>query len=164
MSFVADLTERYRGVRQRLMPPPRRPRPVVEPPRPIVVMETKTIAEIVGQVGRRLAGADAMPIPARVRRIQRVVAERFDITVQELIGKSRHHGLIAPRHIAMYLAKQLTTLSYPQIGRMFGGRDHTSIIYAVGKVGEMINDPSQVALVTRILESELSEEFRSGRN
>ncbi len=66
-----------------------------------------------------------------VDEIQKVVAEHYGLKQQDLLCERRTQALARPRHAAMYLAKQLTTRSYPDIGRRFGGRDHTTVLHAV---------------------------------
>lgn len=69
-----------------------------------------------------------------VKNIQNVVANHFDISVMDMVSARRTKNLILPRHIALYLAKEMTEYSYPVIGRYFGGRDHSTIIHAVAKI------------------------------
>ncbi|SCB51715.1 dnaA protein helix-turn-helix [Bradyrhizobium yuanmingense] len=69
-----------------------------------------------------------------VKNIQNVVANHFDISVMDMVSARRTKNLILPRHVALYLAKEMTELSYPVIGRYFGGRDHSTIIHAVEKI------------------------------
>lgn len=69
-----------------------------------------------------------------IERIQRRVAEFFGVSVEDLRGKRRHRTMILPRHVAMFLARELTDASLPEIGRAFGGRDHTTILHALGKI------------------------------
>ena len=64
------------------------------------------------------------------------VAERFAVPTDALSGKRRTRKIAQPRQIAMYLMRQLTDLSLVDIGRYFGGRDHTTVIYACAKVSE----------------------------
>jgi chromosomal replication initiator protein len=66
--------------------------------------------------------------------IQKVVAEHFGLKQADLLCEKRTRAVARPRHAAMYLAKQLTTRSYPDIGRRFGGRDHTTVLHAVKRV------------------------------
>ncbi len=70
--------------------------------------------------------------------IQKAVAAYFDITVDDLHSKRRTKTVVRPRHIAMYLAKTLTTRSLPDIGRRFGGRDHSTVIHAVNKIADQL--------------------------
>ncbi len=71
--------------------------------------------------------------------IQKAVAHYFDITVEDLRSKRRTKTVVRPRHIAMYLAKTLTTRSLPDIGRRFGGRDHSTVIHAVNKITDQLS-------------------------
>ena len=92
-----------------------------------------------------------------VEEIQRKVAEHYNIRLSDMIGPKRLRTIARPRQIAMYLAKQMTTRSLPEIGRRFGGRDHTTIMHGVRKVEELRGQDSQLAedldLLRRLLES-----------
>lgn len=81
----------------------------------------------------------------QVDRIQSVVARYFGKTRSELLSKSRHSSIVGPRHIAMYLAKELTDYSLPEIGRRFGGRDHTTVLHAVRKIEGLLPKGGEVA-------------------
>ena len=72
------------------------------------------------------------------RRVIRVVAEHFNVTSDELIGPSRTHDLILPRHVAMYLIRQLTTLSSIQISDRLGRKDHSTSWSAITKITAMM--------------------------
>ena len=72
-----------------------------------------------------------------IDEIQRRVAEHFNIRLSEMTSERRARAVARPRQIAMYLAKQLTTRSLPEIGRKFGGRDHTTVMHAVRKIEEL---------------------------
>jgi len=69
-----------------------------------------------------------------IKRIQRAVCAEYNITLLELCSQRRHKNIVRPRQIAMYLCKTLTDRSFPEIGRRFGGRDHTTAISAVRRV------------------------------
>ena len=84
-----------------------------------------------------------------IDEIKRVVAEKFDIKVNDLKSKSRRRELVTPRQIAMYLARQLTNESLPQIGRKFGNKDHTTVIHSIKKVEA---DKSNNPIIFRIIE------------
>ena len=73
-----------------------------------------------------------------VELIQNLVATHFNLNMQELLSQRRSRSLARPRQIAMYLAKQHTTNSLPDIGRKFSNRDHTTVIHAVKKIDELI--------------------------
>lgn len=76
------------------------------------------------------------------------VAERFNVKVSDLQGKKRAKTFTLPRHVSMYLARQMTAHSLEQIGAYFGGRDHTTVIHASRAVSEMVeNDPEFRVLV-----------------
>jgi chromosomal replication initiator protein len=72
-----------------------------------------------------------------IEEIQRKVAEHFNIKQADMQSPRRARQVARPRQVAMYLAKQLTTRSLPEIGRKFGGRDHTTVMHAVKKVEEL---------------------------
>ncbi|MEZ5910889.1 MAG: chromosomal replication initiator protein DnaA [Paracoccaceae bacterium] len=80
-----------------------------------------------------------------IEEIQRRVAEHYNIRLSDLIGPKRVRTVARPRQIAMYLAKQLTQRSLPDIGRRFGGRDHTTIIHGIRKIEELMAVDSQLA-------------------
>jgi chromosomal replication initiator protein len=91
-----------------------------------------------------------------IEEIQRRVAEHFNIKLADMQSPRRARTVARPRQIAMYLAKQLTTRSLPEIGRKFGGRDHTTVMHAVKKVEELCASDSgfaeDVDLLRRMLE------------
>ncbi|MGE5477546.1 MAG: chromosomal replication initiator protein DnaA, partial [Bacteroidales bacterium] len=72
-----------------------------------------------------------------IEEIQKRVAEHFNIKLAEMSSARRSRQVARPRQIAMYLSKQLTSRSLPEIGRKFGGRDHTTVMHAVKKVEEL---------------------------
>lgn len=69
-----------------------------------------------------------------VSTIQKTVAEFFNLSVQDLKAKKRNKNIILPRQVAMYLARQLTNLSLPEIGSAFGGKDHTTVLHSFKKI------------------------------
>ena len=73
-----------------------------------------------------------------IEEIQKRVAEHFTIKMAEMTSSRRARAVARPRQVAMYLAKQLTPRSLPEIGRKFGGRDHTTVMHAVRKIEELI--------------------------
>ncbi len=91
-----------------------------------------------------------------IEEIQRRVAEHFNIKLADMQSPRRARQVARPRQIAMYLAKQLTTRSLPEIGRKFGGRDHTTVMHAVKKVEELsagdMSFAEDVDLLKRMLE------------
>ncbi|MBN1866755.1 chromosomal replication initiator protein DnaA [Candidatus Sumerlaeota bacterium] len=90
-------------------------------------------------LGHFLVGEE--PQRVTVERIQQCVCEYFDMSVAELTGKERHRKVTLPRHLAMYLCRLLTDLSYPEIATRFRGRNHTSVLHAFRKIEkELLRD------------------------
>ena len=75
-----------------------------------------------------------------IRRIQEIVCEYFSMTAKDLLGSRRDQRIVRPRQVAMYLCKELTGASYPEIGTQFGGKDHTTVIHACRKVEANLED------------------------
>jgi chromosomal replication initiator protein len=92
-----------------------------------------------------------------IDEIQRRVAEHFNVKMAEMTSARRARIVARPRQVAMYLAKQLTARSLPEIGRKFGGRDHTTVMHAVRKIEELITSDrglaEDVELLRRMLQS-----------
>ncbi len=80
-----------------------------------------------------------------VEEIQRKVSDHYNIRLSDLIGPKRVRTFARPRQVAMYLSKQMTTRSLPEIGRRFGGRDHTTVMHGVRKIEELMQQDSQIA-------------------
>jgi chromosomal replication initiator protein len=72
-----------------------------------------------------------------IENIQRVVADQYKLKISDLLSKRRSRSIARPRQVAMYLAKELTNHSLPEIGDAFGGRDHTTVLHACRKVREL---------------------------
>jgi len=91
-----------------------------------------------------------------IEEIQKQVAQHFNIRISDMHSARRARSVARPRQVAMYLAKQLTSRSLPEIGRKFGGRDHTTVMHAVKKVEELRDHDSgfaeDVELLRRMLE------------
>ena len=92
-----------------------------------------------------------------IEEIQCKVSEHYSIRLSDMIGPKRLRTIARPRQVAMYLAKQLTPRSLPEIGRRFGGRDHTTIIHGVRKIEELMSIDSQLSddlqILKRILQA-----------
>jgi len=73
-----------------------------------------------------------------INTIQKTVADFFQITLTDLKASKRSQNLILPRQVAMYLARKMTTLSLPEIGRAFGGKDHTTVLHSCKKIEKTI--------------------------
>ncbi|MDP6811883.1 MAG: chromosomal replication initiator protein DnaA, partial [Alphaproteobacteria bacterium] len=91
-----------------------------------------------------------------IEEIQKKVAQHFNIRLADMHSARRARNVARPRQVAMYLAKQLTTRSLPEIGRKFGGRDHTTVMHAVRRIEELRQTDAGLAedidLLRRMLE------------
>ena len=90
-----------------------------------------------------------------IDEIQRLVVDYYNISISNLIGPSRERVYARPRQIAMYLCKQLTSRSMPEIGRRFGGRDHTTVLHGVRRIEALRINDAQVAEDLEILRRSL---------
>lgn len=82
-----------------------------------------------------------LPLMLRIRNIQKTVAHFYDVSVADILSARRSAHIVKPRQIAMYLSKKRTLRSLPEIGRRFGGKDHTTVLHAVRKVENKLTDP-----------------------
>ena len=126
----------------------------------IVAHATLVGREITVETSRELL-ADLLRASSRritVDDIQKQVARHFNIRVADMFSARRSRQIARPRQIAMYLAKNLTSLSYPEIGRRFGNRDHTTIMHAVRKVEELMVTETELADDVNLLKSVLSDQ------
>ncbi|KRS16866.1 chromosomal replication initiator protein DnaA [Roseovarius indicus] len=91
-----------------------------------------------------------------IEEIQRQVSEHYNIRLSDMIGPKRVRTFARPRQVAMYLCKQMTSRSLPEIGRRFGGRDHTTVMHGVKRIDELRHQDAQIAedleLLRRTLE------------
>ncbi|SLN53998.1 Chromosomal replication initiator protein DnaA [Roseovarius albus] len=91
-----------------------------------------------------------------VEEIQRQVSDHYNIRLSDMIGPKRLRNFARPRQVAMYLCKQMTSRSLPEIGRRFGGRDHTTVMHGVKRIEELRTQDAQIAedleLLRRTLE------------
>ena len=90
-----------------------------------------------------------------VENIQKTVADYYKIKVADMYSKKRPASIARPRQIAMYLAKELTQKSLPEIGELFGGRDHTTVLHAVRKIGGERQQMTELIQQLHVLEQTL---------
>lgn len=99
--------------------------------------------------------------PDILTRIKRIVAANYSITENDLICQRRTHDLILPRHVAMYLCKEITPRSFPEIGRVFSGRDHTTVLHACRSIDKKrsldFKLSSDLADIKQTIQIEISE-------
>ena len=91
-----------------------------------------------------------------VQRIQRVVCDYYKISIEQMKGKNRNNDVNFPRQVAIYLCRELTTESFPNIGSYFGGRNHSTIISAYQKIGKELNTNEDLKRVIRDLKKNLT--------
>jgi chromosomal replication initiator protein len=97
------------------------------------------------------------PSGLTIEGIQREVASYFDVKLHDLKGPKRHRAVAHPRMVAMYLARKLTNMSYPEIGSRFGGKDHSTVISAVRKIERLCGEDPSVRSVVNTLEGHLRQ-------
>jgi chromosomal replication initiator protein len=99
----------------------------------------------------------AEPKRVRIEDIQRVVARQYNVSRADLLSSRRTANVVRPRQVAMYLAKVLTLRSLPEIGRRFGGRDHTTVLHAVRKIEALAGNDSALAEEIEALKRQLQD-------
>ena len=97
------------------------------------------------------------PKRVKIEDIQRVVARQYNVSRSDLLSSRRTANVVRPRQIAMYLAKTLTLRSLPEIGRRFGGRDHTTVLHAVRKIEGLVGNDNMLAEEIELLKRLLQE-------
>lgn len=138
--------------------------------RPIVTVYS--CAEYLQRMGYNVDPAWQPPEPpphratrrVTIRDIQAAVAESFDIPIEEMKSNRRAREVARPRQVAMYLSKKLTPRSLPEIGRSFGGRDHTTVIHAVRQIDKLQGGDEELRERVASLKSFLSASFLSAFN
>jgi chromosomal replication initiator protein len=97
----------------------------------------------------------AEPRRVRIDDILRTVSKHYGVNRGDLLSGRRNRSIVRPRQIGMYLAKLLTSRSLPEIGRRFGNRDHTTVLHAIRKIEQLMNDDNQlreeIELLKRLL-------------
>ena len=97
------------------------------------------------------------PRRVKIEDIQRVVARQYNVSRSDLLSSRRTANVVRPRQVAMYLAKTLTLRSLPEIGRRFGGRDHTTVLHAVRKIEALVGKDTALADEVELLKRLLQE-------
>ncbi len=90
-----------------------------------------------------------------VETIQKTVSDYYKMKVADMFSKRRQANIVLPRQVAMYLAKELTEKSYVEIGELFGGRDHTTVLHAVNKISDLRNQSSELNHALHVLDQTL---------
>jgi len=97
------------------------------------------------------------PKRIKIEDIQRVVARQYNVSRSDLLSSRRTANVVRPRQVAMYLAKTLTLRSLPEIGRRFGGRDHTTVLHAVRKIEALVSKDVALSDEVELLKRQLQE-------
>ena len=97
------------------------------------------------------------PRRVKIEEIQRIVARHYNVSRGDLLSSRRTANVVRPRQVAMYLAKTLTLRSLPEIGRRFGGRDHTTVLHAVRKIENLVGNDTSLADEIETLKRQLQE-------
>lgn len=140
MTYEEELKERVKSVKRRIYfsaPPPE----PVDPPR---AADPKTF-KAKQRIDKNAAWVKAMRVDRRpkivtLNLIKRTLCKHYKISQHQLFGPWRARDVVRPRQIGMWLARELTHNSLPQIGQAFGGRDHTTVIHAINKVNQLIGE------------------------
>jgi len=112
------------------------------------------ISKILAQDAIRNIAKEEEPGVITIQQIQKLVATTYKLSVDELLSKNNARHISHPRQIAMYLCKHLTKTSYPEIGRAFGGKHHTTVIHSVEKIETLVgSDQTLQRLITELSES-----------
>jgi chromosomal replication initiator protein len=98
------------------------------------------------------------PKRVRIEDIQRVVARHYNVSKTELLSNRRTRTIVKPRQVAMYLSKVMTPRSLPEIGRRFGGRDHTTVLHAVRKIEDLSGTDNNLAQELELLRRLISDQ------
>jgi chromosomal replication initiator protein len=97
------------------------------------------ISKMLAQDAIRNIAADDQPVGVTIEQIQRAVSAHYKLRVDELKSKNNARQIAVPRQVAMYLCKRLTKHSFPEIGREFGGKHHTTVIHSVEKIDALVS-------------------------
>jgi chromosomal replication initiator protein len=90
-----------------------------------------------------------------IELIQKTVADHYKIKISDIKSEKRFKAFVIPRQMAIYLCRELTKASYPEIGDKFGGKDHSTVIYAVKKINSIINDKPEISSSYEVIKRKL---------
>ncbi|HKS10621.1 MAG TPA: chromosomal replication initiator protein DnaA [Pyrinomonadaceae bacterium] len=112
------------------------------------------ISKVLAQDAIRNFAKEEEPGVITIQQIQKLVASTYKLTIDELVSKNNARNISHPRQVAMYLCKHLTKHSYPEIGRAFGGKHHTTVMHSVEKIESLVaTDSTLQRLITELSES-----------
>ncbi|MCA9695915.1 MAG: chromosomal replication initiator protein DnaA, partial [Myxococcales bacterium] len=114
-------------------------------------------AEFVRMVlGKQGGGIGHDRTPVTIEAVQKAVAGYYSVRITDLKGKRRHRGISRPRMVAMYLCRQLTGSSFPEIGMRFGGKDHSTVINACKRIESLQEEDPDLRGAVESLKGQLS--------
>ena len=116
-----------------------------------VPITTGFIREVIGETTKERRGA-----PITVEAVQKAVASHFSVRIADLKGPRRHKGISRPRMIAMFLSRELTGSSFPEIGLRFGGKDHSTVINACKRITKLRDEDPELRSAVDHLREQLS--------
>ena len=99
----------------------------------------------------------AEPKRVKIEDIQKIVAQHYNVSRSDILSSRRTATVVRPRQIAMYLAKTMTLRSLPEIGRRFGGRDHTTVLHAVRKIEGLVGQDPALSEEVEVLKRRLND-------
>ena len=108
---------------------------------------TKSLAQDAMRKVAQFSENTAITIPM----IQKVVADHYKISIDDLKARSNMRHVLVPRQVAMYLCKKLTSKSYPEIARQFGGKHHTTVIHSVEKISQLVVNDREMETTVKLL-------------
>ena len=173
MQTAADLIQHYAAVRARLRKPPaavrddgislrrgqsfgvrgdivRIRKPLPAPATPIAHLDWMPRAVDPCRMHPTQLLLSVHPGKATVAIIKTVVANHYSIPREDLVGRDRRPSVAHPRHIAVFLAREATGLSLSKLSRLFGGRDHTTILHSIRWTEERLGDPDVIAAISTV--------------
>jgi chromosomal replication initiator protein len=106
--------------------------------------------------------ASGEPRRIRIEDILKIVSRHYGVSRNDILSERRHRSVVWPRQIGMYLAKQMTARSLPEIGRRFGNRDHTTVLHAIRKIEGQITSNAQLKDEIEDLKKQLGPEASGG--
>jgi chromosomal replication initiator protein len=107
------------------------------------ILDKEISLDLAKEALRDLLKAQSRPIS--IDLIQETVTNRFNLKLSDMKARKRTDAVAYPRQIAMYLSRELTPASLPEIGNAFGGRDHTTVIHAINKIEQKMKQDSDLA-------------------
>lgn len=165
MSLVETYHAAHKARMARLSPKPKvvAPPPVARPAAKLVIAKPAPVIpeksyypqmwfwELVNFIPRRVNSSVTCHVGPRVEHIQKIVCKSYGISRTDILADRRTAAVVRPRQVAMYVSKELTTQSLPEIGRRFGGKDHTTVLHAVRKITALVaTDPILAAKIDDI--------------